>query len=65
MLIYQDDKKTHNVLEMLISSEVLPTPENTIFSGLIPEDKASFISPFETTSAPDPNFANNEIIYLL
>ena len=40
----------------LISSSVLPTPEKTIFFGLMPAFKALINSPIETTSAPKPNF---------
>ena len=40
----------------LISSLVLPTPEKTILFGLIPALRALNNSPFETTSAPRPNF---------
>ena len=39
----------------LSSSIVFPTPEKTIFSGLILAFKALISSPFETTSAPNPN----------
>ena len=39
-----------------ISSSVLPTPEKTILFGLIPALSALNNSPFETTSAPTPNF---------
>ena len=39
----------------LSSSIVFPTPEKTIFSGLIFALKAIISSPFETTSAPNPN----------
>jgi hypothetical protein len=38
-----------------ISSDVLPTPEKTIFLLGIPAFKALLSSPIETTSAPDPN----------
>ena len=40
----------------LISSKVLPIPEKTIFCGFIPALRAIKSSPFETTSAPIPNF---------
>ena len=40
----------------LISFEVLPTPEKTIFLGLIPALRANINSPIDTTSAPSPNF---------
>ena len=40
----------------LISLEVLPTPEKTIFFGLIPALRANINSPIDTTSAPSPNF---------
>ena len=36
------------------SSSVFPTPEKTIFFGLIPALKTLFNSPIETTSAPKP-----------
>ena len=39
----------------LSSSIVFPTPEKTIFSGLIFAFRALISSPFETTSAPNPN----------
>ena len=38
------------------SLSVFPTPENTIFFLLIPALSASISSPFDTTSAPSPNF---------
>ena len=34
----------------------MPTPEKTIFFGLIPAFKAFIISPIDTTSAPQPIF---------
>ena len=37
------------------SSSVFPTPEKTIFFGLIPAFKAIFNSPIDTTSAPQPS----------
>ena len=40
----------------LSSLSVFPTPENTIFFLLIPALSASISSPFDTTSAPSPNF---------
>jgi len=39
-----------------ISSSVFPTPEKTIFFGLIPTFIAFNNSPIDTTSAPEPNF---------
>ena len=39
------------------SASVLPTPENSIFSGGMPAAIARFNSPPETTSAPAPSFA--------
>ena len=41
-----------------ISSSVLPTPENTIFSGSMPAAKARCNSPKETISAPAPRRAS-------
>ena len=49
----------------MISSLVLPTPENTILLGLTPAFKANISSPFETTSAPKPNFLISLIIFTL
>ena len=45
-----------------ISSVVFPTPENTILLGSIPAFNANVSSPFETTSAPNPNFFISVII---
>ena len=39
-----------------ISFSVLPTPEKTIFFGLMPALRANINSPLDTTSAPSPNF---------
>ena len=46
----------------LISLEFLPTPEKTILFGAISAFRARFISPIDTTSAPDPIFAKFLII---
>ena len=48
-------KKIFLLTANLSSSTVLPTPEKTIFSGLIFALRAFRSSPFETTSAPRPN----------
>ena len=47
------------------SSSVLPTPEKTIFFGLIPAFRAFNSSPPETTSAPAPNLPRIRSIFKL
>ena len=47
------------------SEYVLPTPEKTIFFAIIPALKAFIISPFETTSAPNPKLLISFNILLL
>ena len=49
----------------LSSSTVFPTPEKTIFSGFIFAFKALLSSPFETTSAPNPNLLTKFRIFKL
>ena len=48
-----------------ISLEVFPTPEKTIFFGLIPAFRAIINSPIDTTSAPNPNFLISFMRFML
>ena len=51
--------KTLFLIANLNSLSVFPTPEKTIFFGLILAFNAFNNSPSDTTSAPDPNLPNS------
>jgi len=46
-------------IAILISSSVFPTPEKTIFFGLMPAFIAFSNSPSDTTSAPEPIYLSS------
>ena len=59
IISFSDSAFISNILLFIAkfnSSIVLPTPEKTIFFGLIPAFKAIINSPIDTTSAPNPWF---------